>query len=211
MSRLKIIVSTVREGRAADLVVPWVLSCATEHGAFEPEILDLRDWVLPIFGETRESVGDPANPTYSRPVVARWNEKFKEADAFVIVTTEYNHGIPGGLKNALDTVFLSLGLRNKPVMSVGYSSGIVGAARAIEQLALNLIEAEAVPLRNTVLIGQVASAFGEDGRPINPVSEYAMRVALDDLSWWSTVLEGARATGQLPLASARLRQMTSST
>src|SRR6202042_1407813 len=126
------------------------------------------------------------------PVVKRWNQKIAEADAYVFVTPEYNHSVPAVLKNAIDSVFVSFALRNKPAAFVGYSGGAVGGARAVEHLAHIAIEAEMVPLRNSVLIGQVQAAFGEDGNPVNPLTEAALQIALDDLSWWSTLLEEGR-------------------
>ncbi len=41
------------------------------------------------------TIGDIADPTYSEPVVRAWNQKVKQADAFVVVTPEYNHSVPG--------------------------------------------------------------------------------------------------------------------
>jgi NAD(P)H-dependent FMN reductase len=40
--------------------------------------------------------------TYSEPIVRAWNKKVKEADAFIVIAPEYNHSIPGGLKNAIE-------------------------------------------------------------------------------------------------------------
>ena len=105
MLRLQIIVGSTREGRNADAVCRWLLPMTESHGAFEVETLDLRDWPLPFFQETIASVGDFANPTYSDPLVRRWNSKIAEGDAYIIVTPEYNCSIPAALKNAIDSVF----------------------------------------------------------------------------------------------------------
>lgn len=204
MSKLEIIIGSTRPTRAADLVAPWVIERARAHGAFEVEVLDLRDWPLPMFGEHAGTIGDITDPTYSEPTVRRWNTKIKEADAFLVITPEYNHSVPGVLKNAIDNVFVSYGLRNKPLASVGYSGGTVGGARAIEHLAHIAVEAEAVPLRNSVLMAHVREAMGENGRPKDPRSEAALQIALDDLAWWSKALEAARAAGELPPANRRL-------
>jgi NAD(P)H-dependent FMN reductase len=94
-------------------------------------------------------------------------------------------------------LFVSFALRNKPVGFVGYSGGIAAGTRAVEHLALIVIEAEAVPLRNSVLIPFVANAFGEDGEPADPATGIALSITLDDLVWWSNVLSRARAEGEL--------------
>ena len=205
MLNLKIVVGSTRPTRAADKVVPWVVARATSHGAFDVEVLDLRNWALPIFQEHVGSIGDYKDPTYSDPVVRAWNLKLKEADAVLIVTAEYLHSIPGGLKNALDNVFVSWALRNKPLASVGYSGGVGAGVRAVEHLAQIAIESELVPLRNTVLIPYVESAFDEEGAPRNPMSQAAMTIMLDDLAWWGDLLAKGRAEGELPPGTVRVR------
>jgi NAD(P)H-dependent FMN reductase len=205
VSRLQIIIGSTRPTRAADRVAPWVVSRATAHGAFEVEVLDLRDWPLPIFAEHFGTIGDFNDPTYSEPIVRRWNHKIKEADAYLVITAEYNHSIPGVLKNAIDNVFVSFAFRNKPLVTVGYSGGIAGGVRAIEHMAQIGIEAELVPLRSSVIVPHVVEAFDEDGEPINPVADISLGVALDDLAWWSSALERARAEGELPPGAFRVQ------
>jgi len=205
MSKLLVIVGSTRPGRAADLVVPWLTSQARAHGSFDVEVADLRDWPLPIFAEHPGTIGDITDPTYSEPIVRAWNRKVKQADAFVVVTPEYNHSIPAVLKNAIDTVWLSFGFRNKPVAAVGYSGSIGAGIRAIEHLAHVFIEAEAVPLRNTVVIPFVRTAFGADGEPSDPEIGIRLQIMLDDLAWWSAALEQARAAGELTPGTLRAR------
>ena len=205
MSKLLIIVGSTRPERAADLVVPWVTSRALAHQGFETEVADLRDWALPIFAEHPGTIGDMNDPTYSDPIVLAWNRKVKQADAYIVITPEYNHSVPPGLKNAIDTVWLSYGFRNKPVAAVGYSSSIGAGIRAIEHLAQVFIETEAVPLRNAVVIPFVRDAFGADGQPVNPETDIRLQVMLDDLAWWSSALEKARADGELTPGVQRVR------
>jgi NAD(P)H-dependent FMN reductase len=204
VSKLHIIIGSTRPTRAADLVAPWVVDRATAHPAFDVEVLDLRDWPLPMFGEHAGTIGDFSDPTYSEPIVRQWNRKMAEADAFLIITPEYNHSVPGVLKNALDNVFVSFAMRNKAVGAIGYSGGIAAGVRAIEHLAHMIIEADAVPLRSTVIIPKVAGAF-VDGTPTDPMTEIALGVLLDDLAWWSAALERARAQGELAPATVRAR------
>jgi NAD(P)H-dependent FMN reductase len=197
MPKLQVIVGTTRPTRAADRVLPWVVERAKGHGVFEVEVLDLRDGRLPFFQEHVGTIGDFSDPTYSGPVVRSWNRKVAEGDAFLIVSAEYNHSVPGELKNAIDSVWVSFGFRNKPIGFVGYSGGIAGGARAVEHLALIAIEGEAVPLRSSVLIPFVTDAFDEDDKPKNPVTDIALGITLDDLAWFSNALGRARAGGEL--------------
>lgn len=205
MPKLLVIVGSTRPTRAADLVLPWLTEKVSEHEAFDAEIVDLRDWPLPIFGEHYGTLGDLSDPTYSEPIVKAWNNKIKGADAFVIVTPEYNHSVPGGLKNAIDSVWISFGFRNKPVAFVSYSAAQSGGVRAIEHLAHVFVETESVPVRNSVVIPSVGDAFDADGQPKNVVTNVAADVMLDDLAWWSAALDKARADGELQPGTFRLR------
>lgn len=205
MTVLHIIVGSTRPERQADAVARWVANRASANAEFEVEVLDLRDWPLPMFSEGPKTVGDMANPTYSAPIVKRWNQKIAEAGAYVFITPEYNHSVPAVLKNAIDSVFVSYAFRNKPAAFVAYSGGTVGGARAVEHLAHIAIEAEMVPLRNTVLIGDVQRAFGSDGSPVNPLATTALEITLDDLAWWSKALGRARAEGELKPGAFRMR------
>jgi NAD(P)H-dependent FMN reductase len=205
MLQVQLIIGSTRPDRAAEPVARWVADRVEAHPAFEVEVLDLRDWPLPMFTETIQSVGDFRDPTYSDPIVKRWNAKIAEADAYVMITPEYNHSISGVLKNAIDNVFVSFAFRNKPALFVGYSGGAVGGARAVEQLALIAIEAELVPLRNTVLVGEVTTAFDGAGQPTVPLLDISMTVALDDLQWWGGATKAARAAGELTPGTFRRR------
>jgi len=207
MLTLKIIIGSTRPTRSADRVAPWVVERTTTHTAFDVEVLDLRDWPLPLFQEHLGTIGDFSDPTYSEPIVRQWNRKLKEADALLVITAEYLHSIPGTLKNAFDNVFVSWALRNKPLAAVGYSTGIAAGVRAIEHLMDVAIESEMVPLRDTVLIPRVETAFDEQGAPVDPMTDVAMTVMLDDLEWWGTLLAKARAEGELSPGSLRVRAL----
>jgi NAD(P)H-dependent FMN reductase len=203
--RLQVIVGSTRPTRAADKVVPWVVNRAALHEAFETEVIDLRDWQLPMFGEHMGSIGDPNDPSYSDQIVRQWNRKIAEADAYLVITPEYNHSVPGELKNAIDSVFFSFAFRNKPMAMVGYSGGIGGAIRAIEHLAQIAVEVEAAPLRSTVVLPFVDKAFTPDGEPAEQATEVSLQILLDDLAWWGAALRDARAAGELLPGKIRAR------
>jgi len=205
MPKLLVIIGSTRPTRSADLVIPWLTEKVSQHAAFDAELVDLRDWPLPIFAEHFGTIGDFTDPSYSDPVVKAWNNKIKSADAYVIVTPEYNHSVPGGLKNAIDSVWVSFGFRNKPVAFVSYAGGQTGGVRAIEHLAHVFIEAEAAPIRNSVVIPYVREAFDSSGQPKNPIASAAADIMLDDLAWWTAALATARAAGELPPGTFRLR------
>lgn len=201
---LRLIVSSTREGRAADHLLPWLRRRVEADERFDTVVLDLREWRLPFFQETAATIGDRHDPTYSEPIVKRWNDTIRAGEAFLVVTQEYNHSIPGELKNAIDSVYVTHGLRNKPMAFVGYSTSVTGGVRAVEHLMSSVINLEAVPLRNTVLIADVAAAFGDDGEPVNPATDAALGVTLDDLAWWGALLNRGRAEGELPHGGVRM-------
>jgi NAD(P)H-dependent FMN reductase len=206
--RLQVIVGSTRPTRAADKVLPWVTGRAAVHEAFETEVLDLRDWPLPMFGEHLGSIGDPRDPSYSDQLVRNWNRKIAAADAYLVITPEYNHSIPGELKNAIDSVFASFAFRNKPMAMVGYSGGIGGGIRAIEHLNQVAVELEMAPLRSTVILPFVEKAFDADGQPTDPAAEVSLQILLDDLAWWASALHTARAAGELLPGKVRARMAT---
>lgn len=193
--RLAVVVGSTRERRAADGFLPWLVDRARDHGRFDVDVLDLREWRLPMF----EEPGPDAAGGAAR--AGRLAGRVAAADAYLFVTPEYNHSVPGALKNALDHV--SGRLRNKPAGFVGYSPGIIGGARAVEHLAAIAVEAEMAPLRNAVLLTRVHRAFDGSGRPVDAATEDALTVLLDDLAWWGDALRRARAAGELPPAGRR--------
>ena len=205
MLKLQVIVGSTRPTRASDKVVPWVLERATHHDAFEVETLDLRDWPMPFFQEHVGTIGDMSDPTFSDPVVKAWNTKIAEGDAYLVVTPEYNHSIPGVLKNAFDNIFITHALRNKPISAVSYSGGTAAGVRAIEHLALIAIECEMAPIRSTVIIPNVLAAFDENDDPVDYNTDIAMKVTLDDLAWWGEALAAARQAGELVPGKFRAR------
>ncbi|MFV0307399.1 MAG: NADPH-dependent FMN reductase [Desertimonas sp.] len=205
---LKLVVGSTRPGRAADRVLPWLTGELTADERFDVEVLDLREWKLPFFQEHAGSIGDPSAPTYSEPVVKRWNEAMATGDVFVVLTPEYNHSIPGELKNALDSLYLSHALRNKPLGVVAYTGSHVGGARAVEHLVHVAQNFECVALRSTVLIPTVMSTFDDAGGLTTVAPAAALDVMRDDLAWWGEALAGARAAGELAHPFARLHAAT---
>jgi NAD(P)H-dependent FMN reductase len=111
------------------------------------------------------------------------------------VTPEYNHGYPGGLKNAIDHGFAVWA--NKPVAFVSYG-GTAGGARAVEQLRLVAIELRMVPIRDEVNVRLIGVALDERGQPTEEF--YAKRAAamIDTLLWWARVTKEGRERHPLP-------------
>jgi NAD(P)H-dependent FMN reductase len=187
--RIAIIVGTTRTGRFADRPTQWILELARARAgaAAEFEVLDLRDYPMPFFDELRSPLWAPPQNDTAR----QWGAKLASFDGFIFVTAEYNHGIPGVLKNALDYAYAEF--NRKPAAFVGY--GGVGAARAVEQLRLNAIELQLAPMKNAVHIGMVEFiGLLQQGKDFAdyPHLEQTAHAMVDELLWWSQTLKAGR-------------------
>jgi NAD(P)H-dependent FMN reductase len=98
MLKIAIIIGTTRPNRKSEQVARWVYNIASQREDAEFELVDLRDYNLPLFDEPYP----PSLRRYTHEHTKVWSEKIAEFDAYVFVTSEYNHGIPAVLKNAID-------------------------------------------------------------------------------------------------------------
>ena len=158
MLKIKIILGSTRQQRFSDKPGNWIYKEAKKKNGIDAEILDLRDYQLPFFNEPM-SPGMIKDGVYPNEIARKWADKIREADAFIIVTPEYNHGISGVLKNALDYIYAEW--NNKPVGFVAY--GGVGGARAVEHLRGVAIELQMAPIRNAIHIPQHWNLLDDNG------------------------------------------------
>ena len=114
----------------------------------------------------------------------------------MVVTPEYNHGYPGGLKTAIDTAVEEW--RAKPVAFVSYG-GTAGGLRSVEALRLVFTELQAVTMRRAVSFHWVHSLFDGEGVLIEPdASHSAAESMFDQLAWWTRALHQARSAHPYP-------------
>lgn len=132
--KIKIILGTIRPGRFGERPARWIYQQLSKRDDLDVELLDLKDYPLPMF----DSPMSPAmmGKKYPNELVQKWSAKIDEADAYVIVTPEYNHGYSSVLKNALD--WLGPEWYRKAVGFVSYGSA--SGARAVEQLRQVIVE-----------------------------------------------------------------------
>lgn len=188
---IKVIVGSTRANRFSEKPSQWIFDLAKQRPDLDVELLDLRDYALPFFEEAFPP--GYAKDNYDNPIVIKWREKIREADGFILVTPEYNHGYPAVLKNAMDWTFVEW--RHKPITFVGW--GNVGGARAIEQLRQVAVEFEMAPLRHAVHIlpeTMIAIRQAGDDADVSYFSPYEAKLELmiDDLLWWMQALTPAR-------------------
>ena len=181
MSRLLIITSSTRPGRNGAAVTSWVADLATQHGGFDVAIADLAELALPFLDEPDH----PSEQAYRHQHTKDWSATVDAADAFVIVTAEYNRGITAPLKNALD--YLDVEWHGKPVGFVSYGMSSAGL-RAVEMVTQVVTALRMVPLSGVVPI-PLRQALDEQGR-FTPAPHLASGVGelLDELERYAEVL-----------------------
>jgi NAD(P)H-dependent FMN reductase len=144
MIRIGIILGSTRPNRNGEQVAAWVLANASQRSDAEFALIDLRDYDLPLLDEP---IPPAAGQPYQHEHTKRWSETIAAFDGFIFVTPEYNHSVPGALKNAID--FLYHEWTNKAVGIVSYGSS--GGARAAEALRLIAGELQMADVRQQVL------------------------------------------------------------
>lgn len=186
---IKIILGSVREGRFGEYPAKWILEIASKDNDLNVELLDIKDFELPIF----DSRISPANieGLYNNPKIDKWADKIREADGFIIVTPEYNHGYSSALKNAIDHLYKEW--NHKAVTFVAY--GTQGGARAVEQLRQVAVELQMASTRNAVHINSpwflVDSNNNLKEGVLDDYNSRALKI-IEELKWWGEALKNAR-------------------
>ena len=123
-----IIVGSIREGRTAIKVANWVYDELknSQDSGLQCELVDLKQWELPLFAGSHP----PASGIYDQPKQQQWADKIAQADGFIFICPEYNHGYSPALKNALD--YLGKEWKDKPAAFIGY--GATNGSRSISQI-----------------------------------------------------------------------------
>ncbi len=193
--KIQVILGSIRQGRFGDKPAKWIFDLAKKKKGLMSELVDLRDYALPFYDEKISP--SRLKGKYPNPAVQRWANKVKEADGYIIVTPEYNHGYPAVLKNALDYIYDEW--NNKPVGFISYGS--VGGARVVEQLRQVVVELQMAPIRSSIHIPPTVymavvkppeTEEEDDGaNPFDALNDHATAF-LDQLIWWARALKKAR-------------------
>lgn len=192
MLNIGIIVGSTRPGRKALAVAKWVYEVALKRGGDRYEVVDLLDYALPLLDEDVPAAASGGE--YAKPHTKAWAAKIETFDAFVFVTPEYNHGIPGALKNALD--FLYPEWNDKAAGFVAY--GGVGGTRSVEQLRLVLAELQVATVRNQVVLSLRSDFERFEVFTPGPHQGRAVNAMLDQLVAWGGALKTVRTVPREP-------------
>jgi len=194
--KLAVITGTSRPGRQTIKQSHWIVNTATKIDDVEVEHVDLKDYPLPFFNE-------PVSPRYNpervpEPAVQKWLDKITSFDAYIFVTPEYNHSMPGELKNVFDSITWEL--KRKPAAVA--SHGSYGGVRAALQLKVVLSESQAVVIPNFSAIAGMSNLIDDEGNlnaeaaanPYGPQGQ--LDGLLAELKWYSDALSAARAASE---------------
>ncbi|MGW1077843.1 NADPH-dependent FMN reductase [Streptomyces sp. NPDC002537] len=185
--RLAVIVASTREGRFAPTVAKWFAKQVAERGDVEVDVIDLAHHPLPL--DLSKQPGPEA-----AAALAAVTPRLEQADAYVVLTPEYNHSYPASLKNLIDLHYTQW--RAKPVAFISYG-GLSGGLRSVEHLRPVFAELHAVTIRETVSFHSPWGKFDEDGAHLDEAdgaaAAGAVKVMLDQLGWWAVSLREARA------------------
>ena len=184
MTKIGIILGSTKPGRNGEAVAKWVYDLAKQREDAQFELVDVKDFDLPLYDEPY-----PAGmQQYTKEHTKKWSEKINEFDGYVFVTAEYNHSIPGALKNAIDFVYREW--NNKSAGFVSYGSA--GGSRAVEQLRLVAAELQMADVRAQVMLSLFTdfkdmSVFNPD-----PRHEKSVHTMLDQVIAWANALKPLR-------------------
>lgn len=176
-----LIVGTRREGRKSIKAANWVADRGRERSDVEIVFVDPNNFELPPDG----SPDDGSNPSYT--------EITAKADAFFIVTPEYNNSFPGSLKRLLDSE--EDNYLHKPIMLAGVSSGQWGGVRACLALQPVCHSLGLVNIPKKLYFPKVNELFDEEGN-LDPEQadtyHRAVTAAYDELVWFARALKAAK-------------------
>ncbi|HLL02409.1 MAG TPA: NAD(P)H-dependent oxidoreductase [Myxococcaceae bacterium] len=184
MIKVAIIIGSTRPGRKAEDVARWVHAHASKRTDAEFELVDLKDFGLPLLDEPMP----PAMGKYSKPHTLAWAAKIATFDAFIFVTPEYNHGPSGALKNAID--FLYREWTNKAAGFVSYGSA--GGTRAVEQLRLVMGELQVADVRSQVTLSIYTDWENHAVFKPGPQHERGLNALFDQVIAWGGALKPLR-------------------
>jgi NAD(P)H-dependent FMN reductase len=155
MYHIAIISSSIRPGRNSHRVALFFEKYLAEHNLASTEILDLREYNFPIFENPLKNHEKPAAN------VLDFAQKIKAADGIIIITPEYNGGVPASLKNAIDVLYEEW--RHKPVAIATVSAGPFAGTQALVSLQFILWKMKVWTITEQFCVPSVQTNYDEMG------------------------------------------------
>lgn len=167
-SPILVIIGSTRAQRLGPQIAAWVAEIGRAALPGRLELLDLRDWPLPMDDEP----GVPAAGAYATAHTQAWSRKIDQAAAFVFVTPQYNWGYPAPLKNALDHLYREWS--GKPALIVTY--GGHGGGKCAEQLRQVLDGLKMRPVADMPGLTLARAQIEANAGTIDPATAFAAQV-----------------------------------
>lgn len=177
-----LILGSVRDSRIGGNVLLKVKSLIDI--SYDITVVDPLDYHLPLLNKRYFEMTDP------EPVFSKLHKIFSEADGFILVTAEYNHGIPPAMKNMLD--HFGNEFKHKACGIVSYSDGAVGGARATEQLRLVCSTLGMPPVGMSPCWGLAHKSNAPEGKSFHENFERQFKVFLKEFDWYVNALSNHR-------------------
>lgn len=188
MTTIGVILGSTRPGRRGEQVARWVMDRATQRSDARFELVDLLDYPLPHLDEPVP----PAAGQYQNPHTQEWAAAVARFDGFVFVTPEYNHSTSGVLKNAIDYLYAEW--NNKAMGVVSY--GLVGGARAAENLRLIAGEVKMADVRTNVALSAFTDFENFSELKPGPYQIHVLDTLFDEVIAWTDALAPLRQVAQ---------------
>lgn len=184
MTKIAIILGSTKPGRNGEAVAKWAYELAKKRTDAEFELVDVADYNLPLYDEPYPAMMQQ----YTKEHTKKWSQKINEFDGYVFVTAEYNHSIPGALKNAID--YLNVEWKNKSAGFISYGSA--GGARAVEHLRLVAAELHMADVRAQVMLSLFTDFVNMSEFKPDPRHEAEVDELLNQVISWSNALKTLR-------------------
>jgi len=184
MTKIAVILGSTRPRRNGEAVAKWIYELSKKRTDAEFELVDVADYNLPLYDEPYPAMMQK----YTKEHTKKWSQKINEFDGYIFVTPEYNHSIPGALKNAID--FLNVEWKNKAAGFVSYGSA--GGSRAVEHLRQIVGELQMADVRAQVMLNLFTDFVNMSEFKPDPRHEGEVTELLNQVIAWSNALKTLR-------------------
>ena len=180
-----VLYGSVRSARRGIRAARFIVGKLEARG-HEVALVDPLEKPLPLLDRMYKEFGPGEAPETMEAIAG----VLRDADGFIIVSGEYNHSIPPGLKNLLD--HFQKEYHYKPSGIVTYSAGPFAGLRGLANLRAILGELGTPSIPTVFPVSQVQKAFDEDGSALEAVYDDRVVRFLDEFEWYAGALKAAR-------------------
>jgi NAD(P)H-dependent FMN reductase len=186
--KLAVLLGSIRRDRMGIRAARFVMRALAERG-HEATLVDPMELQLPLLDRMYKEHAKGAAPEKLEKLATL----YRAADGFIIVSGEYNNGIPPALKNLIDYFLEEYFWRPSGILC--YSQGSFGGVRAAMQLRMTLAECGMSSVPSLMPIPAIQNALSEDGVPHDERLNKSMARFVDEFEWYARALKAERGRG----------------